>query len=303
MLCLQDIIRASVMQDQKPVNSAGPSFSIKLPAKIEECRREENIVSVASREEVEDNSEEEEEDDWDTFQSFPSTNEVDPTKTELEDSRLSEDTISDGGFKGESVSVPQVEVEETTATLSDADFDEETISIPEDEVREITAENQMASDNETVSGNADSSNLTQDLNGSQDGFHDEKLSDTRHMEKDKAVLRHDDVVLPDSECEVGRGPETCENLEVQKRTGGNLSSELGEHAEDVQVHDSSSEDHQRSTAESSKTNEGALPNLQPAEIQSMPLDDCNEDMKEQTTLDDHPDEKDLKDITSFKDQI
>ncbi|MCD7456258.1 hypothetical protein HAX54_031039 [Datura stramonium] len=299
---LQDIIRASVMQDQnqKQVKSTGPSFNIKLPAKIEECRKEENIVSAASREEVEDNSEEEEEDDWDTFQSFPSTNEVDSTKSEFQDSRSVVNTISDGGFKGDSHSVPQDEVEETT-TISDGGFKGETISIPENEVGEITAEIQMASDNKTRRGSADNSNQTQDLNGSQDGFHDDKLSDAHHMEKDRAALCHDDVILPDSQSEVGKGPETCENLEVQKRMGGNLSSELGEHAEDVKAHDSSYEDHQRSRVESSETNEGALPNLQPAEIQSMPLDDRNEDMKEQTTLDDHHEEKDVRDIPSLKD--
>ncbi|KAH0698254.1 hypothetical protein KY290_016160 [Solanum tuberosum] len=300
---LQDIIRASVMQDQnqKQINSTGPSFIIKLPAKIEESRKEEIIVSAPCSEEVEDNSEEEEEDDWDTFQSFPSTNEVDPTKTEFQDSRSIENTISDGGFKGESISVPQDEVEETTATISDGGLKGETISIPEDEVGEITAENQMASDDETLSGNADSSNQTQDLNGSQDGFHGDKLSDAHHMEKDRAVLHHSDVILPDSQSEVGKGPETCENLEVQKRTGGNLSSEVEEHAEDVKAHGSSYEDHQRSREESSETNEGALPNLQPAEIQSMPLDDRNEDMKEQITLDDHHEDEEMRDITSIKD--
>ncbi|XP_049385527.1 protein SWEETIE isoform X1 [Solanum stenotomum] len=300
---LQDIIRASVMQDQnqKQVNSTGPSFIIKLPAKIEESRKEEIIVPAPCSEEVEDNSEEEEEDDWDTFQSFPSTNEVDPTKTAFQDSRSIENTISDDGFKGEFISVPQDEVEETTATISDGGLEGETISIPEDEVGEITAENQMASDDETLSGNADSSNQTQDLNGSQDGFHDDKLSDAHHMEKDRAVLRHGDVILPDSQSEVGKGPETCENLEVQKRTGGNLSSEVGEHAEDVKAHGSSYEDHQRSREESSETNEGALPNIQSTEIQSMPLDDRNEDMKEQITLDDHHEDEEMRDITSIKD--
>ncbi|XP_004232371.1 protein SWEETIE isoform X1 [Solanum lycopersicum] len=300
---LQDIIRASVMQDQnqKQVNSTGPSFIIKLPAKIEENRKEEIIVSAPCSEEVEDNSEEEEEDDWDTFQSFPSTDEVDHTKTEFQDSRSIENTISDGGFKGESISVPQDEVEETTDTISDGGLKGETISIPEDEVGEITAKNQMASDDETLSGNADSSNQTQDLNGSKDGFCDDKLSDAHHMEKDRAVLRHSDVILPDSQSEVGEGPETCENLQVQKRTGGNLSSEVGEHAEDVKAHGSFYEDHQRSREESSETNKGTLPNLQPSEIQSMPLDDRNEDMKEQTTLDDHHEDEEMRDTTSIKD--
>ncbi|KAK4346804.1 hypothetical protein RND71_033143 [Anisodus tanguticus] len=289
---LQDIIRASVMQDQNPkqVNSTGPSLSIKLPVKIEESKKEENIVSAACREEVEDNPEEEEEDDWDTFQSFPSTNEVDPTKTVFQDSRSTENTISDGGLKGDSISVPQDEVEEITATISDGGFKEETVSIPEDEVGEITDEHQLASDDKTQSGNADdSSNQTQELNGSEDGFHDDKFSDAHDMEKDRTVLRHDDVILPDLQSEV-EVPETCENLEVQKRTGGNLSFVLGGHAEDVKAHDSSYEDHHHSRAESSETNEGALPNLQPAEIESMPLD-SNEDMKEQTTLDDHHETK------------
>ncbi|KAJ8545864.1 hypothetical protein K7X08_018447 [Anisodus acutangulus] len=295
---LQDIIRASVMQDQNPkqVNSTGPSLSIKLPVKIEESKKEENIVSAACREEVEDNpeeeeeEEEEEEDDWDTFQSFPSTNEVDPTKTVFQDSRSTENTITDCGLKGDSISVPQDEVEEITATISDGGFKEESVSIPEDEVGEITDEHQLASDDKTQSGNADdSSNQTQELNGSQDGFHDDKFSDAHDMEKDRTVLRHDDVILPDSQSEV-EVPETCENLEVQKRTGGNLSSVLGGHAEDVKAHDSSYEDHHHSKAESNETNEGALPNLQPAEIESMPLD-SNEDMKEQTTLDDHHETK------------
>ncbi|XP_060193029.1 protein SWEETIE [Lycium barbarum] len=276
---LQDIIRASVMQDQnqKQVSSTGPSLSIKLPAKIEESKKEENIVSAACREEVEDNSEEEEEDDWDTFQSFPSTTEVDPTKTDFQDSHSVENTISDGDFKGE------------------------TIPTPENEVGEIAAENQMGSDDKTLLGNADSSNQTQELNGSQDSFHDDKLSDAHHIEMDRAALRHDDVILPDSQSEVGEGPETCENLEVQKRTSGNLSSELGEHAEDVKAHDSSYEDPHSSRAESSETNEGALPNLQPAETESMLLGDLNEDMKEQIAIDDHHEEKDMRDITSVKD--
>ncbi|KAF3679482.1 putative T-complex protein 1 subunit zeta-like [Capsicum annuum] len=288
---LQEIIRASLMQDQnqKQVNSTGPSFSIKLPAKVEESKKEENIVPAACRGEVEDkdNSEEEEEDDWDTFQSFPSTNEVDPTRTDIQDSRSIENTISDGGLKGDSISVPHDEVEETTATISDGGFKGETISVPEDEVGEITAENQMAR-----------SNQTQDLNGSQDGFHDDKLSDAHLMEKDTAVLRPDDVILPDAQSEVGKGPETCENLEVQKRIGGSLSSE---HAEDVKAPESSYEDHQKSGVESSETNEGVLPDLQPAELQSMPLDDRNEDMKEQTAPDDHHEEKDMRDITSVRD--
>ncbi|KAM3363202.1 protein SWEETIE isoform X1 [Capsicum galapagoense] len=288
---LQEIIRASLMQDQnqKQVNSTGPSFSIKLPAKVEESKTEENIVPAACRGEVEDkdNSEEEEEDDWDTFQSFPSTNEVDPTRTDIQDSRSIENTISDGGLKGDSISVPHDEVEETTATISDGGFKGETISVPEDEVGEITAENQMAR-----------SNQTQDLNGSQDGFHDDKLSDAHLMEKDTAVLRPDDVILPDAQSEVGKGPETCENLEVQKRIGGSLSSE---HAEDVKAPESSYEDHQKSGVESSETNEGVLPDLQPAELQSMPLDDRNEDMKEQTAPDDHHEEKDMRDITSVRD--
>lgn len=288
---LQEIIRASLMQDQnqKQVNSTGPSFSIKLPAKVEESKKEENIVPAACRGELEDkdNSEEEEEDDWDTFQSFPSTNEVDPTRTDIQDSRSIENTISDGGLKGDSISVPHDEVEETTATISDGGFKGETISVPEDEVGEITAENQMAR-----------SNQTQDLNGSQDGFHDDKLSDAHLMEKDTAVLRPDDVILPDAQFEVGKGPETCENLEVQKRIGGSLSSE---HAEDVKAPESSYEDHQKSGVESSETNEGVLPDLQPAELQSMPLDDRNEDMKEQTAPDDHHEEKDMRDITSVRD--
>ncbi|CAN4083221.1 unnamed protein product [Withania somnifera] len=268
---LQDIIRASVMQDQnqKQVTSTGPAFSIKLPAKIEECRKEEDIVSDACSEEVEDNSEEEEEDDWDTFQSFPSANKVDATKTEFPDSHSSENTISDGGFVGE------------------------TVSIPENEVREIGAENQMTSDDKTLSGNADRGNQTQDVNGSQDSFQDNKLSGVHHMEKGREALRPDDVIFPDSQSEVGKGPETCESLEVQKRMGGNLSSELGEHAEDVKAHDSSFEDNQISSTDSSE-------NRQPAEIQSMPGDDRNEDMKE-TALDDHPEEKDMRVIASVKD--
>ncbi|KAM3285916.1 protein SWEETIE isoform X1 [Capsicum chacoense] len=312
---LQEIIRASLMQDQnqKQVNSTGPSFTIKLPAKVEESKKEETIVPAACRGEVEDkdNSEEEEEDDWDTFQSFPSTNEVDPTRTDIQDSRSIENTISDGGlkgdsisvphdeveettatisdggFKGDSISVPRDEVEETTATISDGDFKGETISVPEDEVGEITAENQMAR-----------SNQTQDLNGSQDGFHDDKLSDAHLMEKDTAVLRPDDVILPDAQSELGKGPETCENLEVQKRIGGSLSSE---HAEDVKAPESSYEDHQKNGVEFSETNEGVLPDLQPAELQSMPLDDRNEDMKEQTAPDDRHEEKDMRDITSVRD--
>ncbi|XP_075091342.1 protein SWEETIE [Nicotiana tabacum] len=303
---LQDIIRASVMQDQNQiqVNSTGPSLSIKLPAKIEESREEETTVSAACREEVEDKSEEEEDDDWDTFQSFPSTNEDGPTKTDFQDSHSIESTNSDGGLKGDSISVPHNEVEEATVTISDGGFKGNSMSIPQNEIEEMTAENQIASDNNTLSVNADSNNQTQELTGSQDGFHDGVLSDTHHMEKDITALSHDDVLLPGRQSEVGECPETCENLEGQKRTVSNLSSELGEHAEVVKAHDSSYEDHQRSTPESSETNEGALPDLHPAEMEKeccMPLDDCHEDVKEQTTCDDHHEEKDVKDITRVKD--
>ncbi|OIT22627.1 PREDICTED: HEAT repeat-containing protein 5B [Nicotiana attenuata] len=304
---LQDVIRASVMQDQNQiqVNSTGPSLSIKLPAKIEESREEENTVSAACREEVEDKSEEEEDDDWDTFQSFPSTNEDGPTKTDFQDSHSIESTNSDGGLGGDSISVPQNEVEETTVTISDGGLKGNSISIPQNEIEEMTAEEQIASVNNILSVDADSNNQTQELTGSEDGFHDGVLSDTQHMEKDITALSHDDVLLPEHQSEVGDCSEPCENLEGQKRTVSNLSSELGEHAEVVKAHDSSFEDHQRTTAGSSETNEGALPGLHPAEMEkecSMPLDDRHEeDIKEQTTRNDHHKEKDVKDITTVKD--
>nr|XP_016507756.1 PREDICTED: uncharacterized protein LOC107825412 [Nicotiana tabacum] len=304
---LQDVIRASVMQDQNQiqVNSTGPSLSIKLPAKIEESREEENTVSAACREEVEDKSEEEEDDDWDTFQSFPSTNEDGPTKTDFQDSHSIESTNSDGGLGGDSICVPQNEVEETTVTISDGGLKGNFMSIPQNEIEEMTAEEHIATVNNILSVDADSNNQTQELTGSQDGFHDGVLSDTHHMEKDITALSHNDVLLPERQSEVGDCPESCENLKGQKRTVSNLSSELGEHAKVVKAHDSSFEDHQRTTAESSETNEGALPDLHPTEMEkecSMPLDDCHEeDIKEQTTRDDHHEEKDVRDIPTVKD--
>nr|GMD55450.1 HEAT repeat-containing protein 5B isoform X2 [Ipomoea batatas] len=98
---LQDIIRASVNQDQNPsqVKSTGPPLLVKLPAKMEETK-DQNFTSAFPTKESEDNSMEEEEDDdddfdddWDTFQSFPASVNGDPPTSEIAvDSNLTTNT-------------------------------------------------------------------------------------------------------------------------------------------------------------------------------------------------------------------
>ncbi|XP_071711040.1 protein SWEETIE [Rutidosis leptorrhynchoides] len=76
---LQDIIRASVTQDQisTPTKSSISPLVIKMPSQIEESKHQILPPSAATNVNVEEEEEEEEEeDDWDTFQSIPAaTNE------------------------------------------------------------------------------------------------------------------------------------------------------------------------------------------------------------------------------------
>ncbi|XP_073155187.1 protein SWEETIE isoform X2 [Henckelia pumila] len=75
---LQDIIRASVMQDHipKPAESSGPPLVIKLPSQTEQNETNSSLQLAPpkdSTEESDSNSAAEEDDDWDTFQSFPAS--------------------------------------------------------------------------------------------------------------------------------------------------------------------------------------------------------------------------------------
>ncbi|XP_047954484.1 protein SWEETIE [Salvia hispanica] len=74
---LQDIIRASVVQDKnpQPMASTGPPLVIKLPSQTPQIVMK-NPVPLADPPEESNNSsaeDEDEEDDWDTFQSFPAS--------------------------------------------------------------------------------------------------------------------------------------------------------------------------------------------------------------------------------------
>ncbi|KAL1536904.1 protein SWEETIE-like [Salvia divinorum] len=74
---LQDIIRASVIQDKnpQPMASTGPPLVIKLPSQTPQIIMK-NSVPLADPPEESNNSsveDEDEEDDWDTFQSFPAS--------------------------------------------------------------------------------------------------------------------------------------------------------------------------------------------------------------------------------------
>ncbi|XP_073060579.1 protein SWEETIE-like isoform X1 [Primulina eburnea] len=75
---LQDIIRASVTQDQiaKPAESSGPPLVIKLPSPTEQNETSSSLRSAPPKDspkESDSNSNAEEDDDWDTFQSFPAS--------------------------------------------------------------------------------------------------------------------------------------------------------------------------------------------------------------------------------------
>ncbi|XP_042026090.1 protein SWEETIE-like [Salvia splendens] len=77
---LQDIIRASVVQDKnpQPMASTGPPLVIKLPSQTPQIVMKNPVPLADPPEEsnnssVEDEDEEDEEDDWDTFQSFPAS--------------------------------------------------------------------------------------------------------------------------------------------------------------------------------------------------------------------------------------
>ncbi|KZV35643.1 HEAT repeat-containing protein 5B [Dorcoceras hygrometricum] len=74
---LQDIIRASVSQDQipKPAESSGLPLVIKLPPQKEqnETNSSPQLAPPRGSPEETDNSTTEEDDDWDTFQSFPAS--------------------------------------------------------------------------------------------------------------------------------------------------------------------------------------------------------------------------------------
>ncbi|CAH9132426.1 unnamed protein product [Cuscuta epithymum] len=91
---LQDIIRASMNQEQNPnqIKSSLPTLVVKLPAKIE-VAKEENFGSGFPTKESDDNSLEKEEDDWDTFQSFPASSDGGfPTYEMGGDSKLTKKT-------------------------------------------------------------------------------------------------------------------------------------------------------------------------------------------------------------------
>ncbi|PIN01995.1 hypothetical protein CDL12_25491 [Handroanthus impetiginosus] len=78
---LQDIIRASVIQDQNPkqLSSSGPPLVIKLPSQPEQNAVKNTLPLDPPKESTDSSTEEEEDDDWDTFQSFPaSRNETAP---------------------------------------------------------------------------------------------------------------------------------------------------------------------------------------------------------------------------------
>ncbi|KAM7524202.1 hypothetical protein LguiA_014104 [Lonicera macranthoides] len=78
---LQDIIRASVTQEQNPTQtkSGAPPLVIKLPTQIEETGPKIPLPPIPMKQ-TDHDTEEEEDDDWDAFQSFPaSTNEVTPS--------------------------------------------------------------------------------------------------------------------------------------------------------------------------------------------------------------------------------
>ncbi|KAL7101750.1 hypothetical protein ACP275_08G074200 [Erythranthe tilingii] len=81
---LQDIIRASVVQDKNPklMSSSGPPLVIKLPSQTDEIREKNTLPlqplkepndPIEEEDDEEEEEEEEEEDDWDTFQSFPAS--------------------------------------------------------------------------------------------------------------------------------------------------------------------------------------------------------------------------------------
>ncbi|KAI3451757.1 hypothetical protein Pfo_008422 [Paulownia fortunei] len=100
---LQDIIRASVIQDKnpKPTSSSGPPLVIKLPTQTEQ-NREKNALPLDPPKESNDSSAEEE-DDWDTFQSFPASG--NETAAPPERPSISDYSSRDSDYKGYSASL------------------------------------------------------------------------------------------------------------------------------------------------------------------------------------------------------
>lgn len=123
----QDVIRVSVMQDQKATQtkSSTPHLVIKLPPQAEENKKK--MVASSSPKEHENSSEEEEDEDWDAFQSFPaSANEVDPSTKEKETNKIPIPDVSteDTEFQVEGEILSAVEGTDQRKDVS-FDFEEE----------------------------------------------------------------------------------------------------------------------------------------------------------------------------------
>lgn len=189
-LYFQGMIRASVMQDQKSMQtkSVAPPLLIKLPAQAEESREKSSSPSTPT-EQLDDNSEEEEEDDWDAFQSFPaSKNEVAPTIKE-----------------------------EVVKSFSYSDFSTANNEIDNDS-KEIMDVDQQAVEGEILSS-VGGNHQSKELHGSEDSNHDSEEREDYQQEGDEAMPsnRIDNAFLDNQSVEVAEGYcEPSDNLHEER---------------------------------------------------------------------------------------
>ncbi|KAG8384070.1 hypothetical protein BUALT_Bualt04G0079800 [Buddleja alternifolia] len=160
---LQDIIRASMIQDQnpKPISSSGPPLVIKLPSQTEQNveKNLENNSPPLDHPKESDGSSSEEDEDWDTFQSFPaSVTESAPTP-EIP-STISDYSNGDSGDKGDSAS----------STLGN----KENLAVEDHELEEATSSLHIA----------DSSNQMHQPNDHQSDEDNQPISNVQHIESE-----------------------------------------------------------------------------------------------------------------------
>ncbi|KAL3630335.1 hypothetical protein CASFOL_023319 [Castilleja foliolosa] len=188
---LQDIIRASVVQDKnpKPISSSGPPLVVKLPTKTGQNEEKPSFPLEPPKEPSNDSSAEDEDDDddWDTFQSFPASGNISIPAPEKPSPVSDDSKNSDNGTNSDSPSLSNNE----NLSIEDHELGEtHTADGPPKDSYSFIQQN-----DEMVSGTANE--LSPDIQSSQDDEeqHTELLFPNDHKETEMGPASENDPPL------------------------------------------------------------------------------------------------------------
>ncbi|KAL7606152.1 hypothetical protein Lser_V15G19771 [Lactuca serriola] len=190
---LQDIIRASVTQDQSPSTPSKatsiPPLIIKMPSQIEETKRQ-IPTPLASTKIQEEEEEEDDDDDWDNFQSFPaSTNE--PKSTLHSEEPKSTVSLEEPKATVDSEEPKSIVHLESSKSTADSDEQENTsVSVKgEDVVEESRDFEEFLNENEGGGGDeGEEDDNDEEEYEDEDDYDDEEEEEEEEVEMDPEVM-------------------------------------------------------------------------------------------------------------------